>query len=155
MFSAAALYRGHRFPAEVISHAVWLYFRFNLSHHEVEKLLAERGIRVGYEAIRLWCRKFGVAGHMKAASRGRGKSGQLRQAFQHLRSIRSEVSMGDYLKMPDKRRVLALLELGWSYRTRADQKADPHRLAGDRGPGHAASAAHRGRGPARNLHPPI
>jgi putative transposase len=56
-----ALYRRHRFPAEIISHAVWLYFRFNLSHRDVEELLAERGIRVSYEAIRLWCRKFGPA----------------------------------------------------------------------------------------------
>src|SRR5215831_9780403 len=53
------LYRRHRFPAEIISHAVWLYFRFNLSHRDVEELLAERGIQVSYEAIRLWCRKFG------------------------------------------------------------------------------------------------
>ena len=56
-----ALYRRHRFPPEIISHAVWLYFRFNLSHRDVEELLAERGIQVSYEAIRLWCRKFGHA----------------------------------------------------------------------------------------------
>src|ERR671928_706628 len=56
-----ALYRRHRFPAEIISHAVWLYFRFNLSHRDVEELLAERAIQVSYEAIRLWCRKFGPA----------------------------------------------------------------------------------------------
>ena len=56
-----ALYRRHRFPAEIISHAVWLYFRFNLSHRDVEELLAERGVQVSYEAIRLWCRKFGAA----------------------------------------------------------------------------------------------
>ena len=53
------LYRGSRFPAEVINHAVWLYSRFHLSHRDVEDLLAERGIQVSYEAIRLWCRKFG------------------------------------------------------------------------------------------------
>ena len=57
----AALYRRHRFPAEIISHAVWLYFRFNLSHRDVEELLVDRGIQVSYEAIRLWCRKFGPA----------------------------------------------------------------------------------------------
>jgi putative transposase len=56
-----ALYRRHRSPAEIISHAVWLYFRFNLSHRDVEELLAERGIQVSHEAIRLWCRKFGPA----------------------------------------------------------------------------------------------
>ena len=53
------LYRGYRFPAEIISHAVWLYFRFALSHRDVEDLLAERGVQVSYEAIRLWCQKFG------------------------------------------------------------------------------------------------
>ncbi len=54
------LYRGYRFPAEIISHAVWLYYRFALSHRDVEELLAERGVQVSYEAIRLWCRKFGA-----------------------------------------------------------------------------------------------
>jgi hypothetical protein len=43
-----ALYRRHRFPAEIISHAVWLYYRFNLSHRDVEELLAERGIQVSW-----------------------------------------------------------------------------------------------------------
>jgi putative transposase len=55
------LHRGYRFPAELISHAVWLYYRFHLSHRDVEDLLAERGVRVSYEAIRLWCRRFGPA----------------------------------------------------------------------------------------------
>jgi putative transposase len=53
------LYRGYRFPAEIISHAVWLYYRFALSHRDIEDLLAERGVQVSYEAIRLWCRRFG------------------------------------------------------------------------------------------------
>jgi putative transposase len=52
-------FRGYRFPPVIISHAVWLYHRFSLSHRDVEELLAERGIQVSYEAIRLWCRKFG------------------------------------------------------------------------------------------------
>ena len=52
-------YRGHRFPAEIISHGVWLYHRFTLSFRDVEDLLAERGIIVSYEAIRFWCLKFG------------------------------------------------------------------------------------------------
>ena len=52
-------YKRHRFPPEIISYAVWLYFRFNLSHRDVEDLLAERGIIVSYESIRLWCVKFG------------------------------------------------------------------------------------------------
>ncbi len=57
--TAAPSYKGFRFPQEIISHAVWLYFRFNLSYRDVEELLAERGIIVTYETIRQWCRRFG------------------------------------------------------------------------------------------------
>ncbi len=53
-------YRCHRFPPDIISCAVWLYYRFNLSHRDIEDLLAERGITVSREAIRLWCIKFGA-----------------------------------------------------------------------------------------------
>ena len=49
----------HRFPAEIISHAVWLYHVFSLSLRDVELLLAERGIVVSYETVRRWCKKFG------------------------------------------------------------------------------------------------
>jgi putative transposase len=52
-------YKHHRFLAEIISHAVWLYFRFCLSYRDVEELLCERGVIVTYEAIRQWCCKFG------------------------------------------------------------------------------------------------
>ena len=54
-------YQRHRFPSEIISHAVWLYHRFCLSFREVEELLAERGITVTYETVRQWCQKFGSA----------------------------------------------------------------------------------------------
>ncbi len=57
--TAAACYKRHRFPPAIISHAVWLYFRFTLSYRDVEQMLAQRGITVSYEAIRCWCRKFG------------------------------------------------------------------------------------------------
>ena len=53
------MYKRHRFPPEIIQHTVWLYHRFNLSHRDIEDLLAKRGITVSYEAIRLWCNKFG------------------------------------------------------------------------------------------------
>jgi putative transposase len=53
-------YKHHRFPAEIISHGVWLYFRFCLSYYDVEELLSEREIVVTYEAIRKWCRKLGL-----------------------------------------------------------------------------------------------
>ncbi len=59
MQQPSALYQRHRFPGEIISHAVWLYYRFLLSYRDVEELLAERGIAVSYETIRRWCQKFG------------------------------------------------------------------------------------------------
>ena len=52
-------YARHRYPGEVIAHAVWLYHRFTLSYRDVEELLAARGILVSHEAIRKWCQKFG------------------------------------------------------------------------------------------------
>ncbi|MDP9313633.1 MAG: IS6 family transposase [Chloroflexota bacterium] len=57
--TAATSYKGFRFPAEIIAHAVWLYHRFSLSFREVEELLFARGIVVTYETVRQWCRKFG------------------------------------------------------------------------------------------------
>jgi putative transposase len=62
-------YQRHRFPSEIISHAVWLYHRFCLSFREVEELLAERGITVTYETVRQWCRKFGPAYAQKLKKR--------------------------------------------------------------------------------------
>ena len=52
-------YRRHRFHPDIIRQAVWLYFRFTMSFRDVEDLLAERGIDVGYETVRLWVLKFG------------------------------------------------------------------------------------------------
>ena len=52
-------FKRHRFPADVIRHAVWLYFRFSLSFRDVEELMAQRGIEVSYETIRCWTIKFG------------------------------------------------------------------------------------------------
>nr|WP_168500491.1 IS6 family transposase [Streptomyces sp. RLB1-33]QIY76359.1 IS6 family transposase [Streptomyces sp. RLB1-33] len=59
--SASPSYRGHRYPVEVISHCVWLYFRFPLSFREVEELMLQRGVIVSYETVRRWCAKFGQA----------------------------------------------------------------------------------------------
>jgi putative transposase len=56
---ATHLYKRHRFPAEIISHCVWLYYRFSLSYRDVEELMAERGVILPHEAVRYWCRKFG------------------------------------------------------------------------------------------------
>ena len=54
-------YRGHRFPKEIISECVWLYFRFGVSFRDVEEMVASRGVLVSYETIRCWCDKFGKA----------------------------------------------------------------------------------------------
>ena len=59
--SAVPSYAGYRFPAEIISHAVWLYFRLPLSLRMVDELLAARGIIVSYETVRQWALKFGQA----------------------------------------------------------------------------------------------
>ena len=69
MNTSYLLYKRHRFPSEIIQYAVWLYYKFNMSYRDIEDLLAERGIQVSYEAIRLWCNKFGP----KYASRLRRK----------------------------------------------------------------------------------
>src|SRR4028118_738967 len=57
--AAKSPYAGYRFPAEVISHAVWLYFRFPLGLRMVEEMLAARGIIVSNETVRRWALKFG------------------------------------------------------------------------------------------------
>jgi putative transposase len=64
-------YKNHRFPGEIISHGVWLYYRFSLSYRDVEEILFERGITVTHEAIRQWCLKYGqdYAGCSAPASR--------------------------------------------------------------------------------------
>ena len=59
MSTASNPYRGFRFPAEIISEAVWLYQCFSLSLREVELILAARGIEVSYETIREWSLRFG------------------------------------------------------------------------------------------------
>ncbi len=58
MNKATSVYKRHRLPPEIIQYAVWLYHRFNLSQRDIEDLLAERGITVSYESIRLFCNKF-------------------------------------------------------------------------------------------------
>ena len=55
----SSMYKQYRYPVEIIQYSVWLYHRFNLSQRDIEGLLAERGIIVSYESIRLWCNKFG------------------------------------------------------------------------------------------------
>ena len=59
MSTPPSLYHRHRFPSEIISHCVLLYFRFPLSYRDVEELMRMRGVTLTYETVRDWCRKFG------------------------------------------------------------------------------------------------
>jgi putative transposase len=83
-------YKNHRFPAEVISHAVWLYFRFCLSYRDVEELLFVRGVIVSYEAIRKWCLKFGqaYANHLRRRQPRPGDKWHLDEVFLTIRGER-------------------------------------------------------------------
>ena len=76
-------YKRHRFPPDIISYSVWLYYRFNLSHRDIEDLLAERGITVSYESIRLWCKKFGpkFARRLKRKHQGYGDTFYVDEVF--------------------------------------------------------------------------
>jgi putative transposase len=70
----SSLYKGHRFPVEIISHCVWLYHRFPLSLRDVEEMMAERGMSVSYDTIHQWCRKFGQT-YANALRRRRARPG--------------------------------------------------------------------------------
>jgi hypothetical protein len=70
----APSYKGFRFPAEIISHGVWLYHRFPLSFCEVEERMLQRGIIVSHETLRQWCAKFGQT-YVNALWRAPGPSG--------------------------------------------------------------------------------
>ena len=82
----SSLYRGHRFPVEIISHCVWLYHRFPLSLRDVEQMMAHRGVTVSYETIHQWCRKFGQTTRYAGAGRVPETSGISRRS-----SSRSQV----------------------------------------------------------------
>jgi putative transposase len=77
MTDESAMCPRHRFPAEIISHAVWLYHVFSLSLRDVELILAERGIVVTHESIRHRCLKFG-ADFAKRLRRRRPQPGDTR-----------------------------------------------------------------------------
>jgi putative transposase len=76
-------YKRHRFPPDIISYIVWLYYRFNLSHRDIEDILAQRGITVSREAIRLWSIKFGAkyARRLKRRHRAYGDTFYIDEVF--------------------------------------------------------------------------
>ena len=84
-----SLYKRHRFAPEILQYVVWLYHRFNLSSRDVEDLMAERVIEVSYEAIRLWCIKFGpkYASRLRRRHQGYGDTFYLDEVFVRIRGI--------------------------------------------------------------------
>jgi putative transposase len=83
------MYKRHRFPPEIVQHAVWLYCRFNLGHRDIEDLLAKRDICVSYEAIRLWCNKLGnlYARRLKRRHQGYGDTFHNDELFVKFRGV--------------------------------------------------------------------
>jgi putative transposase len=83
------IYKRHRFPSLIIQYAVWLYFRFNLSHRDIEDLLAQRGVTVSHEAVRLWCNKFGTkfAKRLRKKHKGFGDTFYLDEVFIKINGI--------------------------------------------------------------------
>jgi two-component sensor histidine kinase len=84
------LYRRHRFPAEIIAHAVWSYFRFPLSLRRVEDMLAARGIIVSHQTVRLWAEKFGRAFAKEIRRRSAGRLGDKWHLDEAVVSIRGK-----------------------------------------------------------------
>jgi putative transposase len=85
----AVFYRGFRYPAEIISHCVWLYYRFPLSFREVEEMMLARGVVVSHETIRQWCAKFGAAyaGASPRSRRALPASGVMDSRFRAQRGV--------------------------------------------------------------------
>lgn len=83
MKTRAHPYKRHRFPPSIIQYAVWLYYQFNISHRNIEDLLAQRGIEVSRESIRLWCNKFGptYARRLRGVHRGYGDTFFIGEVF--------------------------------------------------------------------------
>ena len=81
------IYKRQRFPPDIISYAVWLYHRFNLSHRDIEDLLAERRISVSHESMRLWCIKCGsvFARRLRRKHRGFGDTFYVDEGFVKIR----------------------------------------------------------------------
>ena len=83
-------YRGHRFPREIISYAIWFYYRFAVSFRDVEEAMASRGVLVSYETVRRWCDKFGHL-YTKALRKRRAPTGDkwhLDEVFLKINGVR-------------------------------------------------------------------
>ena len=148
MNDPAPKYQGYRFPPEIISHAVWLYYRFTLSLRDVEDLLAQRGITVSYETIRQWCEKFGP-GYAARLKRRQGRLGDtwhldevfvtIRGRRQYLwRAVDQDGDLVDILVQPRRNRRAAEK---FFRKLLQGQGCEPRRLVTDKLRSYAA--AHR------------
>jgi putative transposase len=112
-------YRGYRFPKEIISQCVWLYFNFALSLRDVELMMAFRGVLLTYETVRNWCDKFGpsYAAQLKRKRPKLGDKWHLDEVFlkingvQHYlwRAVDQSGVVIDILVQPKRDRRAALL----------------------------------------------
>ncbi len=95
-----AIFSDYRYPAQIISHAVWLYHRFTLSFRDIDELLAARGVIVSHETIRNWCQKFGQS-YCKPMGRKRGHLSDTRyldKVFIKINGV--TLSMASHLRDP-------------------------------------------------------
>ena len=114
-------YKRHRFSPDIISYAAWLYYRFNLSHRDIEDLLAERGITVSRESIRLWCIKFGdlYARRLKRRHRGYGDTFYIDEVFININGKqyylwRAVDQDGEGARAGDARSGVPEVQIGWT-----------------------------------------
>lgn len=132
-------YHRHRYPPEIISHAVWLYHRFCLSFRDIEDLLAERGVDVSYESVRQWCRKFG-SDYARRLKKRQGRLGDIwhldelfvtiRGRRQYLwRAVDQDGDVIDILVQPRRDRKAASR---FFRRLLTGQSREPFRLVTDR-----------------------
>ena len=136
MKNSSISYKRHRFPQQIIAHAVWLYFRFPLSLRLVEELLLERGIIVSHETIRRWGPKFGPA-YAKQLRRKRPS----RQDIWHLdEMVISIAGRKHWLWRAVDQNGYVLDDIVQSRRDTKAAKAIAHQAAEEAG--HAAQADH-------------
>ena len=117
MDTTQSLYHRYRFPAEIISHCVWLYFRFSLGFRDVEEMMAKRGVVLTYETVREWCLKLirVYAKRMRSCSPRPGDHWHLDEVFlkiqsklQHLwRAVDQDGEVLDILAQPRRNKRAA------------------------------------------------
>ena len=90
MSTTTISYKNHRFPPQIIAHAVWLYYRFPLSFRDVEDLLAERGIDVSFQTVAEWAAKFGLKFAHQLRRRSRGQFADKWQLDEMVVTIKGE-----------------------------------------------------------------